>query len=76
MKLVSKIVLVLSILCLLSMVSPVIKESMGNLFASAGSDTNHAISTVAENGGFSDTWDSLTKLVGDVVDEATGNTDK
>lgn len=76
MKLVSRVLFGLMVLGLLSMMSPTIKESAGNLFASAGNDTNHAISTVAENGGFSDTWNSLTKLVDDIVQEATGNTDK
>lgn len=76
MKLVNKFILGLMILGLLSMASPAIKESAGNLFASAGNDTNHAISTVAENGGFSDTWNSLTKLVGDIFAEVTGNTEK
>lgn len=76
MKLVSKMIFGLMVLGLLSMASPAIKESAGNLFASAGNDTNHAISTVAENGGFSDTWNSLTKLVGDIFAEATGNTEK
>ena len=76
MKILSKIFFGAVILGLLSMMSPTIKDSVGGLFASASNDTNHAISTVAENGGFSDTWNSFTKLVGDVVDEATGNTDK
>lgn len=76
MKLVSKMIFGLMILGLLSMASPAIKESAGHLFASAGNDTNHAISTVAQNGGFSDTWNSLTKLVGDIFTEATSNTGK
>lgn len=76
MKIVSKIIFGLMILGLLSMASPAIKESAGHLFASAGNDTNHAISTVAESGGFSDTWNSFTKLVGDIVAEVTGTTEK
>lgn len=76
MKLVSKMFFGLMILGLLSMASPVIKESTGHFFGSVGNDTNHAISTVAENGGFSDTWNSLTKLVGDIFAEVTGSTEK
>jgi hypothetical protein len=75
-KLVSKIVFGLVVLGLLSMVSPAIKASAGELFNSAGADTSKAVATVAESGGFNDTWNSLTKLVGDVVDEATGNSNK
>lgn len=76
MKIVSKIVFGLVILGLLSMMSPAIKASAANLLTSAGSDTTHAISTVAENGGFSNTWNSLTELVGDIVDEATSGITK
>lgn len=76
MRLISKVIFGLMVLGLLSMASPAIKDSAGHLFASAANDTNHAVSTVAENGGFSDTWNSLTKLVSDIFAEATNNTGK
>lgn len=76
MRFISKVIFGLMVLGLLSMASPAIKDSAGHLFASATNDTNHAVSTVSENGGFSDTWNSLTKLVSDIFAEATNNTAK
>lgn len=76
MRFVKNVLLGVMILGLLSMMSPAIKESAGHLAGSFGNDANHAVSTVAESGGFSDTWDSLTKLVGDIYAEITGATEK
>lgn len=76
MKLLSNLVIGAVILFLLSMMSPAIKGSIGDLFSSVSQDTNHAVATVTESGGFSDTWNSLTKLGSEIVSEVTNETDK